>query len=82
MGEYKSRHSRSCFALNPSPNPSGGSAVRGRPPPQNRRFGGVSKPGKLNGSCVCDPFAGALDFDESSGLWGCVAVPVGAGVGV
>ena len=31
--------------------------------PPNRRLGGVSKPGNLNGSWVRDPFAGALDFD-------------------
>ena len=30
-------------------------------------LGGVSKPGNLNGSCVRDPFAGALDFELWSG---------------
>ena len=37
--------------------------LRGGKIGENRRLGGESEPGNLNGSCVRDAVAGALEFD-------------------
>ena len=56
-------HSRTCYML-PYTSDDDSSSIRRTTIVQlSSEVGGWSEPGNLNGSCVRDPVAGALEFD-------------------